>query len=288
MNQTKAERNTHIDKANTLSIYRQCELLEVCRSSFYYKALSETELNLKLMRLIDEEYMKHRWLGVPRMTSRLGKDMNIRVNKKRIERRYRLMGLCAIGSTPNTSKTGKGKHHNVFSYLLKNLNIKYPNHVWAMDITYIPVQGGYLYLCAMIDLYSRFVVGWSLSNTMTSEWCRQTLEEAIHQHGSPEILNTDQGSPFTATDCSNWGTAAKQGITLSMDGKARAIDHIFIERLWRSVTYEHVYLTPADNGLECYKGLKDYFVYYNTQRRPQSLDDQKPITVYQQTQKQVA
>ena len=240
------------------------------------------------MRLIDEEYMKHPWLGVPRMTTWLRKDMNILVNKKRIERRYRLMGLSAIGPKPNTSKTGKGKNHNVFSYLLKKLKIKYPNHVWAMDITYIPVQGGYLYLCAIIVLYSRFVVGWSLSNTMTSQWCRQTLEEAISQHGYPEILNTDQGSPFTATDFSNWGTAPKQGIKLSMDGKGRAIDNIFIERLWRSVTYEHVYLTPADNGLECYKGLQDYFVYYNTQRRPQSLDDQKPITVYQQTQKQVA
>jgi putative transposase len=288
MNQTKAERKTHIDKANNLSIYRQCELVEVSRSSFYYKALSETELNLKLMRLIGEEYMKHPWLGVPRMTTWLRKDMNILVNKKRIERLYRLMGLSAIGPKPNTSKTGKGKNHNVFSYLLKKLKIKYPNHVWAMDITYIPVQGGYLYLCAMIDLYSRFVVGWSLSNTMTSEWCRQTLEEAISQHGSPEILNTDQGSQFTATDFSNWVTAPKQGIKLSMDGKGRAIDNIFIERLWRSVKYEHVYLKPADNGLECYKGLKDYFVYYNTQRRHQSLDNQKPITVYQQTQKQVA
>ena len=288
MNQTKAERKAHVDKANKLSIQHQCKLVEVSRRSFYYKALSEAELNLKLMRLIDEEYMKHPWLGVPRMTTWLRKDMNILVNKKRIERLYRLMGLSAIGPKPNTSKRGKGQNHKVFAYLLKKLKIKYPNHVWAMDITYIPVQGGYLYLCAIIDLYSRFVVGWSLSNTMTSEWCRQTLEEAIDQYGYPEILNTDQGSQFTAIDFSNWVTDPEQGIKLSMDGKGRAIDNIFIERLWRSVKYEHVYLRPADNGLDCYKGIRDYFVYYNTERRHQSLDDQKPITVYQQTQKQAA
>lgn len=149
-----------------------------------------------------------------------------------------------------------------------------------MDITYIPVQGGYLYLVAVIDLYSRFVVNWSLSNTMTSQWCRQTLAEAVRQQGKPEIINTDQGSQFTADEFTQYVVNELQ-IRLSMDGKGRAIDNIFIERLWRSVKYEHVYLFPASDGLECYQGLQEYFRYYNEERRHQSLNDQTPSTVYQ-------
>lgn len=198
------------------------------------------------------------------------------------------MGLSATGPKPNTSKKGKGKCHRVYKYLLRKLKIERINQVWAMDITYIPVQGGYLYLCAVIDVYSRFVVGWSLSNTMTSEWCKQTLQGAIDQYGRPEILNTDQGSQFTAYEFCDWVTHPQQGIKLSMDGKGRAIDNIYIDRLWRSVKYEHVYLFPASDGLECYRGLKEYFEYYNTQRRHQSLSNQTPLTVYEQTLKQVA
>lgn len=288
MNQNKEQRLQHVDKAKELSITRQCELVEVARSSFYYKPVGESELNLELMRLIDEEYLLHPWLGVPRMTTWLRKDKEYKVNPKRIERLYKLMGLSATGPKPNTSKKGKGKSHRIYKYLLRRLKIDRVNQVWAMDITYIPVQGGYLYLCAIIDVYSRYVVGWSLSNTMTSEWCRQTLQGAIDQYGKPEILNTDQGSQFTAYEFCDWVTHPEQGIRLSMDGKGRAIDNIFIERLWRSVKYEHVYLFPASDGLECYKGLKEYFEYYNTQRRHQSLDDQTPLTVYEQTLKQVA
>lgn len=288
MSQNKQQRLRHIDKAKKLSISRQCELIEVTRSNFYYKPAGESELNLELMRLIDEEYLLHPWLGVPRMTTWLRKDKGFKINPKRIERLYKLMGLSATGPKPNTSKKGKGKYHRVYKYLLRNLKIERINQVWAMDITYIPVQGGYLYLCAIIDIHSRFVVGWSLSNTMTSEWCRQTLEGAIEQYGRPEILNTDQGSQFTAYEFCDWVTHPEQGIRLSMDGKGRAIDNIFIERLWRSVKYEHVYLFPASDGLECYRGLNEYFEYYNTQRRHQSLDNQTPLTVYEQKLKQVA
>lgn len=288
MNQDKAQRKAHVDKANKPSISRQCELIEVARSSFYYKPAAQSDLNLKLMRLIDEQYLKHPWLGVPRMTTWLRKDMNYRINPKRIERLYKLMGLSAIGPNPNTSKKGKGEGHSTYKYLLKGLKTDRPNQVWAMDITYVPVQGGYLYLCAIIDLYSRYVVGWSLSNTMSSGWCKQTLQGAIAQHGMPEILNTDQGSQFTAHEFCNWVTHPDQGIKLSMDGKGRAIDNIFIERLWRSVKYEHVYLFPATDGLACYQGLKEYFRYYNTQRRHQSLQDGVPQQVYQQSLKQVA
>lgn len=288
MNQNKEQRSQHVDKAEKLSITRQCELFEIARSSFYYKPVGESDFNLELMRLIDEKYLLHPWLGVPRMTTWLREDKNLNVNHKRIARLYKLMGLSAIGPKPNTSKKGKGKRHRIYRYLLRKLKIERPNQVWAMDITYIPVEGGYLYLCAIIDIYSRFVVGWSLSNTMTSEWCRQTLQEAIKQYGKPEILNTDQGSQFTAYEFCDWVTHPDQGVKLSMDGKGRAIDNIFIERLWRSVKYEHVYLFPASDGLECYSGLKEYFEYYNTQRRHQSLENQTPLTIYQQTLKQAA
>ncbi|SFC09327.1 putative transposase [Parapedobacter composti] len=157
-----------------------------------------------------------------------------------------------------------------------------------MDITYIPVQGGYPYLCAIIDLYSRYVVGWSLSNTMSSEWCRQTLQASTEQYGVPEILNTDQGSQFTAYEFCDWVTHPHQGIRLSMDGNGRAIDNIFVERLWRSVKYEHVYLFPASDGLQCYQGLQTYFEYYNSERRHQSLEDQIPKTVYKMVPKKAA
>ena len=288
MSHNKQQRLGHVDKAKKLSVARQCELIEVTRSSFYYKPTGESNLNLELMRLIDEKHLLHPWLGVPRMTTWLREDKGYEVNPKRIERLYKLMGICAIGPKPNTSKKGKGKCHRVYKYLLRKLKIERINQVWAMDITYIPVQGGYLYLCAIIDIYSRYMVGWSLSNTMTSEWCKQTLQGAIDQYGRPEILNTDQGSQFTAYEFCDWVTHPQQGIKLSMDGKGRAIDNIFIERLWRSVKYEHVYLFPASDGLECYRGLKEYFEYYNTQRRHQSLNNQTPLTVYEQTLKQVA
>lgn len=288
MNQNRRERLGHVDKASELSIVRQCELLEVNRSNFYYKPCGQSDLNLTLMRLIDQEYLSHPWLGVPRMTTWLQKDKGFKINHKRIERLYRLMGLSATGPKPNTSKKGKGALHRIYKYLLKGLKVERTNQVWAMDITYIPVKGGYLYLCAIIDLYSRYVVGWSLSNTMTSDWCKQTLQGAITLHGAPEILNTDQGSQFTAYEFCDWVTHHHQGIKLSMDGKGRAIDNIFIERLWRSVKYEHVYLFPADDGLECYRGIRDYFTYYNTKRRHQSIGNQTPYTIYQQGIKQAA
>ncbi|SFC87591.1 putative transposase [Parapedobacter composti] len=278
MKETPAQRKTHVGKADGLSIARQCALVSVSRSSFYYQPVGESPLNLELMRLIDEEYLQHPWLGVPRMTTWLRRDKGYRVNPKRIERLYGIMGLSAMGPKPNTSKRGKGKGHRIYKYLLRGLDITCVNQVWAMDITYIPVRGGYLYLCAIIDVYSRYVVGWSLSNTMTSGWCRDTLEAAIGEHGAPEILNTDQGSQFTAHEFCNWVTG--NGIRLSMDGKGRAIDNIFIERLWRSVKYEHVYLFPAADGLACYQGLQTYFGYYNNQRRHQSLEDEIPGEVY--------
>lgn len=278
MNQTREERKTHVDKADVLSVKKQCELVSISRSSHYYQKVAESSLNLGLMRLIDEEFINSPWTGVPRMTQWLRQDKGYEINKKRVERLYRIMGLGASVPGPSTSKKGKGKEHKVFPYLLRNMKIERPNQVWATDITYIPVQGGYLYLCAIIDLYSRYVVSWSLSNTMTWEWCRDTLERAIMQYGKPEILNTDQGSQFT----SNLFTEFVAGLPIrfSMDGKGRALDNIFIERLWRSVKYENVYLYAYSDGKECYNGLKEYFQYYNHHRRHQSLEYKTPAEVY--------
>jgi len=186
------------------------------------------------------------------------------------------MGIQAVCPKPNTSKPAKG--HRIYPYLLRGMKITHPNQVWAIDITYIPVQGGYLYLVAIIDLYSRFVVGWSLSNTMHAEWCKNVLQQAIRMYGQPEILNTDQGSQFTSQIFSQF--VEQEEIRLSMDGKGRAIDNVFIERLWRSVKYEQVYLYPADDGLECYQGLNTYFDFYNYQRRHSSIGDIPPGELY--------
>ncbi len=240
MKEDVQQRRSHVDKAHVLSIVKQSELLSIHRSGLYYKPVGETVLNLELMRLIDQQYMKYPFLGVPRMTAWLRKDKGYKINKKRVERLYRLMGISAIGPKPNTSKRGKGSGHRVYPYLLRSLDITHANQVWATDITYVPIQSGYLYLCAIIDVYSRYVLGWSLSNTMTSAWCKDVLQEAVSQHGKPQILNTDQGSQFTANEFSSW--VSEQDIRLSMDGKGRAIDNIFIERLWRSVKYEQIYL----------------------------------------------
>jgi len=286
MNKTVKERREFVDKQDTtLSMTRQCELMNIHRSGLYYKPKAETELNLKLMRQIDEEFMRHPWIGVERMTTYLNEDLGHLVNKKRVRRLYRLMDLQAIGPRPNTSKPAKG--HKVYPYLLRNMKIERPNQVWGIDITYIPVQGGYLYLCGIIDLYSRYIVGWSLSNTMTAKWCKEVLEAAIKQNGAPEIINTDQGSQFTSEVFTNYVTKDAE-IKLSMDGKGRAIDNVFIERFWRSVKYEHVYLRPSSDGIECYQGLKQYIDYYNHKRRHTSINKQCPVNVYKLNLKQAA
>lgn len=253
-----------------------------------FEPLGENELNLGLIRLIDKKHLLYPWLGVPCMTIWLNKGKGYSINKKGIERLYRLMGISAVGPKPNISIKVKGTSYCIYKYLLKGLKVVRPNQVWAMDITYFPVQGGYFYPCAIIDLYSRCVVSWSLPNTMTSSWCKQTLQTAVNTRGKPEILIADQGSQFTAYEFCDWVTHLDQGIKLNMDGKGRVIDNIFIERLWRSLKYEHACLFPASDGVECYRGIKKYFEYYNIQRRHQSLDDQHLVMAYKQTAKLVA
>ena len=244
MKTSPAERRKIVNKAHhKLSIKGQCELLSIHRSGYYYNLQEKSEdvFNLELMRQIDQHYLKHPYMGVPSMTQWLVKDMGYQVNHKRIARLYRLMDLSAIVPGPHTSKGCK--EHKKYPYLLRNLIINRANQVWGTDITYIPVKHGYLYLVAIIDLFSRFVVGWSLSNTMESEWVVETVKEAIASHGKPEMINSDQGSQFTSDLYT--GFLRQENITISMDGRGRATDNIFIERLWRSLKYEDIYLTEC-------------------------------------------
>ena len=229
------------------------------------------------MKLIDKQYLETPFYGVPRMTDYL-RSLGYEINPKRIRRLYQLMDLHAIGPRPNTSKPHKGKGHTIFPYLLRNLEITHPNQVWAMDICYCPVEGGYLYLVAIIDLYSRYIVGWSLSNTMTAEWCKACVRKAIAAHGEPKILNTDQAGQFTSPIFTS--LFENVGTKLSMDGKGRWIDNVFIERFWRNIKYEKIYLEPSADGHELYEKIKWYMEFYNTRRPHQSLGYKKPEHVY--------
>lgn len=260
-----------------ISMNRQCDLLTIHRSGLYYQPEKNTKLNRELMRLIDEQYLNKPYYGVYRMWEWLQKDKGYKVNIKRVRRLYRLMGLEAIGPKPNTSKPSPG--HTVYPYLLRNLPVTHSNHVWATDLTYVPMANGFLYLMAIIDLKSRYVLNWSVSNTMDAKWCAEVFRETVSMHGKPEILNTDQGSQFTS-EVFTKAVIEEAQIKLSMDGKGRAIDNVFIERLWRSLKHEYLYLNPPADGLELYKGLKRWFTEYNTERRHKSLKGEVPMCVY--------
>jgi len=244
-----------LNREERLSIRCQCKLVSVSRGSFYYKPLGESEENLKIMRLMDEHYLKHPTEGVLRMRDFL-LTQGIVVNHKRVRRLLRLMGLMAIYPKGNMSRLGQAKY--IRPYLLRDLQVVRPNQVWAIDITYIPMPRGFLYLTAIIDVYSRYVVGWGISNTLDAACSLKVTKEAIARHGKPEIINSDQGSQFT---CNEWIEFLEQeGIKISMDGKGRAIDNIFIERFWRSVKYDYVYIKVPSDGLELYQGLKDILI----------------------------
>lgn len=265
-----------IDSKSFLSIRRQCELLSIHKSGLYYKPKGEKPENLELMRLMDEHYLEHPNEGVIRMQDFLFA-LGFVVNHKRVRRLLRVMGLMAIYPKKNLSKLGLKKY--IHPYLLKGLKIERPNQVWAIDITYIPMKSGFMYMTAIIDLYSRYIVGWGISNTLEAEASLEVLKQAIKNHGKPEIINSDQGSQFT---CENWVEYLKQeGITISMDGKGRAIDNIFIERFWRTLKYDYVYLHPASDGLELYQGVKEYMHYYNHVQRHQGIGRKIPAVLYQ-------
>ena len=273
-----AERKTMIDKGHTkLSISKQCALLQLNRSSLYYKPQSCSELNLTLMRKMDEHYLEHPYKGARRMHVWLTKDLGYKVSQNRIENLYyNKMSLRSILPGPHTSK--RNKDHKTYPYLLRDVAITRPNQVWATDITYIPMAKGFMYLIAVIDLYSRYVVHWSVSNSMEAEWCSLFIQEAFDKNGVPEILNTDQGAQFTSDTFTKAVLSAD--VKLSMDGKGRATDNAFIERLWRSVKYEKIYIHPPKDGIDLYRKLEEYMYYYNNERRHSSIGDMVPATQY--------
>lgn len=261
-----------------LSVARQCELVGLNRSTFYYKPAEETELNLRLMRLIDEQYMKQPSWGSPRMTAWLRNTKGFQINQKRI---VRLMGLMGIqGITPRRKKrTSVGdKTHQTFPYLLEKLNVNRSNQVWCSDITYIPMQRGFMYLVAIMDWHSRYVLSWELSNSLDTSFCMDALESAL-QFARPEIFNSDKGCQYTSSQFVN--RLLLESIQPSMTGKGRCWDNIFIERLWWSVKYEDVYLKEYASGVELYGGLEKYFGQYNRERPHKALDKKTPKQVYE-------
>ena len=266
-----------VEKDKDISMTRQCELLVIHRSGLYYKPVEETGESLHLMRLMDEQYLKTPFYGIRRLTAWLNQQ-GYKVNRKRVKRLMILMRWQTIYQKPNTSKPNK--QHLVYPYLIKDLKPDHRNQVWEIDITYVPMQKGFMYLCAVIDLHTRYVVNWGISNTMTSLWCRQIVEEAIEMNGPPEIINSDQGSQFTSNEYTSLLLERDNPIAISMDGKGRAIDNIFIERLWKSVKYECIYLHAFEDGLLLFEGLQKYFLFYNTERLHQSLDYKTPESLY--------
>jgi len=269
------QRRTMVETTTEISKEKQCELLSIHRSGLYYRPIGESKENLEIMRKLDEQYFLTPFYGVNRLTVWL-QLQGYAVNPKRVRRLMKLINWQTIYREPRT--TILEKSHYKYPYLLRDLKIERNNQVWAMDITYIPMRKGFMYLTAIIDLHSRFVVNWSLSNTMTAEWCTQVLDEAIQKHGKPEIFNTDQGSQFTSDEFIK--KLKDNEIQISMDGKGRALDNIFIERLWRSVKYENVYLNVYENGVDLYKGLNQYFNFYNKERMHQSLNYKTPNQLY--------
>jgi putative transposase len=273
-----------IDSIHTvLPISVQCRLLALSRSSYYYQLQPESELNLYLMDLIDQQYTKHPFYGARQMTKYLRRQ-GYRVNHKRVERLMRKMGIMAIYPKPHTSV--KDEDHKVYPYLLRDLPIAYPDQVWCADITYVRMRHGFLYLIAIMDWFSRYVLSWVLSNTLDVHFCLEALEQAL-AIAIPEIFNTDQGCQFTSNPFT--GLLTRHNIRISMDGRGRAFDNIFIERLWRTVKYEQIYLHDYQDGIEAYFALDKYFRFYNEERTHSSLDYKTPAEVYygQESQEQV-
>jgi len=261
-----------------LSIVKQCKLLSVNRSSYYYQPNGESDLNLELMRLIDEQYLETPFYGPRQMTRHLRRE-GYGVSRTRIRRLMKLMGLSAIYQKPNTSTPNV--QHKVYPYLLRGLSIDRPNQVWCADITYIPMPRGFLYLVVIMDWATRKVLSWRLSNTMEADFCVDALDEALRLYGQPEIFNTDQGSQFTSAEFISV-LQQKPGILISMDGKGRWMDNVMIERLWRSLKYECIYLHAFATGSEVRQGLKQWIDFYNTERPHFSLDDKTPDEAYWQ------
>jgi putative transposase len=258
-----------------LSVSRQCELIGLARSSLYYEPTEETAENLMYMRLIDEQYMRTPFWGSRNMAWWLDSQGHT-VNRKRVQRLMRLMGLEAIYPKPRTSDAVQ--EHRKYPYLLRDLEVVRPNHVWSTDITYLPLPKGFMYLVAVMDWYSRYVLAWRLSNTLDTGFCLEALEAAL-KIARPEIFNTDQGAQFTCRDFT--GRLEQAEIRISMDGRGRALDNIFVERLWRSLKYEEIYIWNHETVPALEKGVDRYFRFYNTERPHQSLGNRFPVTLYE-------
>jgi len=263
---------------DTISIVEQCDLLNLHRSGVYYEPVPENQENIEIMAFMDRQYFETPFYGVERLMVLLT-CMGYKINRKRLRRLLKVVGWQTL--YPKKRTTNTNPDHYKFPYLLKGLEITRKNQVWEIDITYIPMKRGFMYLFAIIDVYTRCIVGWSISNAMTAAWCVETIREAIGMHGKPKIINSDQGSQFTG------GLYVKfiqdHGIEISMDSKGRAIDNIYIERFWRSVKYEHVYLFSYETGKELWKGLNWYFTFYNEARLHESLGYKTPSSLYMKT-----
>src|SRR5947209_3245375 len=273
---SRAERLALIDRHEpALPVTRQCGLMTVSRSSVYRPTAPASDEDLAIMALIDRQYLARPYYGSRRMAAWLATQGHP-VNRKRVQRLMRLIGLVAVYQRPNTSKPAAA--HKVYPYLLGGLSIERVNQVWCSDITYIPMAKGFLYLVAIMDWHSRAVLAWRLSNTLGADFCIEALEEALSRYGGPEIFNTDQGSQFTSDDFT--GTLKDHGITISMDGKGRCMDNIFVERLWRSLKYEEVYLNAYTSVAEAKAGIGAWLNFYNEERQHQSLGYRTPRQIY--------
>jgi len=268
-----------IDPGLDLPVSRQCLLLGLARSTYYYESKNtESDFNLALMEEIDRLYLAHPENG-SRMMTKILRRRGHEVNRKRVQRLMQLMGLRSLAPQPKTTKAHPD--HPKYPYLLRGVTVDHPNHVWCSDITYIPFKKGFLYLVAIMDWHSRKVLTWRVSNTMTSDFCVAALHEALSLYGSPSIFNTDQGSQFTSEAFTR--VLLDAGVRVSMDGVGRAIDNVFIERLWRTLKYDHVYLNPAESGNACRDGITEFLTYYNEERPHSSLSDATPDEVYYQS-----
>jgi len=265
----------YVSENKDISIRNQCKLLNINRSSLYYNAKQESQENLEIMRLLDQHYLENPTYGVLQMQDYLG-GLNMKVNHKRVRRLLRKMGIMAIFPKRNLSKLGDAKY--IRPYLLRNLTIEKANQVWAIDITYIPMKKGFMYLTAVIDVHSRFIVGWNISNNLEAENCLNVVKEAVALYGKPSILNSDQGSQFTSKLWIDY--LDKEEIKISMDGKGRAIDNIFIERFWRTLKQDYVYISPAENGIELFQGVKRFMNKYNYHKTHQGIGRVTPCSVY--------
>jgi len=271
-----SERREMIQTAHALPVSRRCALLDVARSTSYYRPQPVSDADLRLMRLIDKIHLELPFYGSRRLAGELEDRGYGPVNRKRVQRLMRQMGLVALYPKRRTSSPGEG--HKVYPYLLRGLSIDRPNQVWAADICYLPMAKGFMYLVAIMDWYSRRVLSWRISNTLDSAFCVEALEEALARHGKPEIFNTDQGAQFTSEAFTSVLKAHE--VAISMDGRGRWLDNVFVERLWRSVKYEDIYLRAYETPAALSGGLTRYFDFYNRRRRHSALDRRTPDAVY--------